>query len=145
MRETANVFLPFFSIYEERGNIVITKTVPHAEFPKEMWLVYFEHKGASANIAVPQDQLDWAYLYDLISTNRRNGEASELLREIDEYCLNHKMSLLIRAEVFDAGSDGIQTNDELRAWYEKNGAIFVEIDKVEGHPMLLMGAYPFRD
>ena len=121
---------------------MITKIVPHSEFPHEAWLVYFEHKGASANIAITKDNRDFAYLYDLISTNRRNGEGSELLREIDEYCLTNKIALIVRAEVFDAGNDGIQTNEELKAWYEKNGAMFVEIDEIEGHPMLLLGYFP---
>lgn len=121
---------------------MITKTVLHTDPPYDMWLVYFEHKGASANIAVLQDDPNLAHLYDLFSTNRNNGEASELLREIDEYCRDRKIFLEIRAEVYDAGEDGIQTNEELASWYEKNGAIFVEMDEIEGHPLLCMGFVP---
>jgi hypothetical protein len=123
------------------GPIVITKEIPHSEYPDEMWLIYFEHKGASANIAIPKDRRDWAYLYDMLSTNRRKGEASELLREIDEYCQTHKMALIIRADVFDTGDDGIQSNEELAAWYEKNGAMYIEMDEEEGTPTLMLGYY----
>jgi len=117
---------------------VITKTVPHEEHPSDIWLVFFQHKGASANIAWLEDKRDTAYLYDLFSTNRRTGEASELLREIDQFCLDHDITLIVEAVVFDNGPDGIQTNEELKTWYEKNGAIFLGYDDEE-HPILLLG------
>lgn len=118
---------------------MIVKIVPSEDFPDDIWLVYFAHKGASANIAIMQDTRDYAHLYNLISVNRRKGEGSALLREIDEYCLSNGITLCIRAEVYDNEDDGIQTNEELREWYEKNGAYFVEYDPVESHPMLLLG------
>jgi hypothetical protein len=119
---------------------MITKIVPDSNEPDQIWLVYFEHKGASANIAWLQDKRDAAYLYDMKSINKRKGEASELLQEINEFCLNEKIFLIIRAEVFEAGKDGIQTNEELKDWYEKNGAFFVNYDE-EGLPLLIFGAW----
>jgi len=90
---------------------MIVKTVPHEENPEKTWLVYFKHKGASANIAIPLDDRSHAHLYDMRSTNRRKGEGTELLREIDEYCHKHELTLLIRAKIFDVdvGDDAIQS------------------------------------
>ena len=109
----------------------------HSE-SNDIWLVYFKHKGASANIAWLKDHRDVAFLHDMFSTNRCKGEGSELLREIDEYCQANKITLFIEAVVFDGDHDGIQTNDELKTWYEKNGAVFATYTE-EGHPMLLLG------
>jgi hypothetical protein len=118
---------------------MIVKTEPHEECPDQTWCVYFENGGASANIAILQDVPELAYLYNVFSTNRRSGEASELIREIDEYCIKNKLSLIVEAVVFDEGrSDGIPDNEKLKSWYEKNGAQFIEYND-EGHPMLLLG------
>ena len=117
---------------------MIVKTIPHSEYPYEIWLVFFSYQGASANIAILQDHRDTAYLYDVVSTNRRNGEASALIREIDEYCLANQIMLIVEADVYESGRDGIQNNDELKSWYEKNGAYFVEYSE-HGKPMLLLG------
>jgi hypothetical protein len=119
---------------------MITSVVPSEDYPDQMWLIYFRHKGATANIALSQDDRTVAHLYDMMSLNRRKGEASELLQEIHIFCLEHGISLVIRAEVYGVGLDGIPDNEQLRMWYEKNGAIFVEYDDIEGTPMLLMGA-----
>jgi hypothetical protein len=118
---------------------MITSVVPSEDNPDQVWLIYFKHKGATANIAWFQDDRTVAYLYDMMSLNRRKGEASELLQEIHTFCLEHGISLLIHAEVYEVGPDGIPDNEQLRMWYEKNGAIFMEYD-AEGLPTLAMGA-----
>jgi hypothetical protein len=121
---------------------MIVNTIPHGEeYPDRTWLVCFEHLGASANIAILGDEPTLAYLYMVQSTNPRNGEASALIREIDEYCLSHGISLIVDADPYDAGNDAhIKTHEQLKTWYEKNGAYFVEYDS-RGHPQLLLGAW----
>jgi hypothetical protein len=118
---------------------MITSAVPSEDHPDQMWLIYFKYKGATANIAWLQDDRTVAHLYDMMSSNRGKGEASELLQKIHIFCLEHGITLVIHAEVYEVGPDGIPDNEQLRMWYEKNGAIFVEYDR-EGLPTLLMGA-----
>lgn len=111
------------------------------EYDNRPWCVYFENQGASANICILGDEPDTAYLFCMYSKNRRKGEASALMREIDEYCVANQITLIIHANVYETGQDGIQTNDVLKTWYEKNGAHYIGMsDDEEGSvPVLLLG------
>lgn len=121
---------------------MITQTILHDEaYQNRPWRIEFEHQGASANICILGDEPDTAYLYSVFSTNRRKGEASALLREIEEYCVANLITLIIYAEPYDVGQDGIPTIDVLKSWYEKNGAHYIGMsDNEEGSvPVLLLG------
>jgi len=120
---------------------MITQTIQHSdEYDNRPWRIDFRNKNASANICILGDEPDTAYLYDVFSTNRRKGEASALIREIDAYCLTHHITLIVYANVYETGQTGIQTNDELKKWYEKNGAHYIGMsDENDDTPMLLLG------
>lgn len=121
---------------------MIVNTIPHSEPPYDTWRIDFKYQGASANIVILLDDRKSAFLYDLLSTNRRNGEAAALLREIDEYCLAHQITLFVIAVPYDVGTDGPADRKQLKAWYEKVGAWFWEYD--EGDPVLLLGDHDNR-
>ena len=118
---------------------MIVSITPHsAEFDNRPWVVEFKNQGATANIAILGDEPDTAYLYCMYSVNRRKGEASALLKEIEGYCQDSKITLIIEAEAYDTGEDGIPDNDTLKVWYEKNGAHFIG-NTDGGIPLLLLG------
>ena len=103
------------------------------EEPDRLWLVWFEHKGATAQIAIVSKtnrRIKLAYLSNLESVNRKQGEASELLKEIHDYCMQNKISLIVEAEAYDIGPNCL-TQLELKHFYQKNGAFWVERRKGE--------------
>ena len=117
---------------------MIVRAFPHPDYPNQTWRIDFKNKGASANICILGDETDTAFLYDVFSTHRHKGDASALIREIDRFCVEHEIMLIVEADVYDAGWDGIRSNEVLRSWYEKNGAHFIG-NNDNGVPILLLG------
>ena len=111
---------------------MIVDQTPDPEHPEFIWIVWFKHKGATAQIAIitRKGNIRLAYLSNLESTNRKQGEASELLKEIKEYCIQNKISVIIEAEAYDIGPNCL-TQLELKHFYQKNGAFWVERRKGE--------------
>lgn len=100
------------------------------------WLIYFQHKSATANISILQDDRNVAYLYDFQSVNRNQGEGSALLQEIIDYCVSREISLFIEVDPFDIGNDGLDSN-RLENFYKSFGAF--QVDTHNGHVVLQSG------
>jgi hypothetical protein len=113
---------------------MIVEQTPDPENPDRLWLVWFKHKGATAQIAIFTEpnakKIRVANLSNLESTNRKQGEATELLKEIQDYCMQNKICLVIEAEAYEIGPDCL-TQLELKHFYQKNGAFWVERRKGE--------------
>lgn len=111
----------------------------------EVWKVFFQVESATANIAILLDQPTTAFLYDVYSVDRGKGHARALMQEIDEYCKKRKIMLIVEADAF-ASDDNPEImpsldNEQLKNFYQSCGALFIEYDKDNGHPMLLMGSH----
>lgn len=109
---------------------MIVNQTPDPKEPDELWIVWFRHKDATAQIAILTDKKKYAYLQNLESKNRKQGEASELLQEINAYCLEKRLTLLVEAEAYDIGPNCL-TQLKLKHFYQKNGAFWVERRKGE--------------
>lgn len=120
---------------------MIVDQTPDSKDPDKIWIVWFQHKGATAQIAILTDTNKHAYLSNLESKNRKHGEASELLKEINDYCMEKHLMLIVEAEAYDIGPDCL-TQLELKHFYQKNGAFWVERRKGERarfQDLLMMG------
>lgn len=91
--------------------------------------VSFRYRGASAYLSIvePHESAGQkvAFLYEVFSKNRGQGEATKLLAEIVAYCKEENLPIWLDVEPYESGNNGLN-KEQLIKFYSKFGAKVVE-------------------
>lgn len=119
---------------------MIDKIIPDPNY-SDRTRIYFSNDGASAFIMTYGEKSNSCFLFDFYSTIRGKGYATKLLKEIDQYCKNSNLILIIISEPYEDDKNLEKRSPQsLKNFYIKAGAILFGYDEKNESPLLKMGA-----